>query len=341
MRTPSPELTVEERDSRTVMCMQLSRNCTPRDLREFFRQHVGKVRDVRIIADKRVSSRTKGIAYVEFREVDSVSKALTMSGQKLLGVPLMVMLTGAEKNRLAAMKAKDESVPRRMTVSNLPPTVTTEQLTLLFQPFGKVTDCQVYPALDGAAPSSGFVEFETSEEASQAFLKMNNFTILERTMRLSLATESSLLDREDAERSGVPMTAANRSSLMSKLSGAGPPAGLVGPLGLTNSRFLLLRNMFNPEEETDEGWEEDIRDEVLEECSKHGPICHIHVDKHSQGHVYLKFLNPDGAATALQALNGRFFAGRQVVAEYQSEAAYLHKCPDAITALTILEPDQD
>jgi RNA-binding protein 39 len=38
---------------------------------------------------------------VEFREEASVQNALALSGQKLLGIPVQVQLTEAEKNRLA------------------------------------------------------------------------------------------------------------------------------------------------------------------------------------------------------------------------------------------------
>ena len=41
-------------------------------------------------------------AYVEFESEASVAKALALSGQKLLGLPISVTLTQAEKNRLAA-----------------------------------------------------------------------------------------------------------------------------------------------------------------------------------------------------------------------------------------------
>lgn len=41
-RQPGPELTPEERDARTVFCMQLSARIRPRDLEEFF-SSVGKV----------------------------------------------------------------------------------------------------------------------------------------------------------------------------------------------------------------------------------------------------------------------------------------------------------
>ena len=69
-RLPEPELTPEERDQRTVFCMQLSARIRARDLEEFF-SAVGKVRDVRLITDNK-TRRSKGIAYIEFKDVDSV-----------------------------------------------------------------------------------------------------------------------------------------------------------------------------------------------------------------------------------------------------------------------------
>lgn len=41
------------------------------------------------------------VGYVEFYEEVSVQNALALSGQKLLGIPVMVSLSEAEKNRLA------------------------------------------------------------------------------------------------------------------------------------------------------------------------------------------------------------------------------------------------
>jgi RNA-binding protein 23/39 len=70
-RERSPELTPEERDQRTVFCMQLSARIRPRDLEEFFSQ-VGKVRDVRLITDPR-TKKSKGIAYIEFKDIESVA----------------------------------------------------------------------------------------------------------------------------------------------------------------------------------------------------------------------------------------------------------------------------
>ncbi len=73
-RSPTKDdapLTPEERDARTVFCMQLSQRVRARDLEDFF-SSVGKVRDVRMITCNK-TRRFKGIAYVEFGEIDSVA----------------------------------------------------------------------------------------------------------------------------------------------------------------------------------------------------------------------------------------------------------------------------
>ena len=67
--SPFEELSPEERDSRTIFCMQLSQRVRARDLEEFF-SSVGKVRDVRLITCNK-TKRFKGIAYVEFKDPES------------------------------------------------------------------------------------------------------------------------------------------------------------------------------------------------------------------------------------------------------------------------------
>ena len=68
--SPEPEIPSEDRDRRTVMCMQLAARVGPSQLEEFF-QKVGQVCEVKMIADKN-SRRSKGIAYVEFHDESSV-----------------------------------------------------------------------------------------------------------------------------------------------------------------------------------------------------------------------------------------------------------------------------
>ena len=64
--------------------------------------------------------------------------------------------------------------------------------------------------------------------------------------------------------------------------------------------------------ETGIDWDKEIELDVKDECTKFGNILHISVDKNSSGHVYLLFEQVKGAEDAIKALNGRFFAGKQV-----------------------------
>ena len=54
----------------------------------------------------------------------------------------------------------------------------------------------------------------------------------------------------------------------------------------------------------------EIRDDVIEECSKHGGVLHLYVDKASpQGNVYVKCPTIAAAVASVNSLHGRFFAG--------------------------------
>jgi len=96
------------------------------------------------------------------------------------------------------------------------------------------------------------------------------------------------------------------------------------------STCVIVKNMFDPREEKDPDFHLDIKDDVEAECKKKfGALKHIFVDKHSQGHVYLRFTTIDSARKAIDNLNNRWFASKQITAEFIVEATYLLKFPEA------------
>jgi RNA-binding protein 39 len=84
----------------------------------------------------------------------------------------------------------------------------------------------------------------------------------------------------------------------------------------------LLKNLFDPGEETDPEWWLDIAEDVKGECEKFGGITHTYVDKDSQGFVYLRFVDEASCTRAQSALHARWFAGRKIAAEYQFKEIY-------------------
>lgn len=140
--------------------MQLSQRIRARDLEEFF-SSVGKVRDVRLITCNK-TKRFKGIAYIEFKDPESVALALGLSGQRLLGIPICVQHTQAEKNRIAnaapTFTPKNHTGPMRLYVGSLHFNITEEMLRGIFEPFGKIDSIQLIMDTEtGRSKGYGFI----------------------------------------------------------------------------------------------------------------------------------------------------------------------------------------
>lgn len=69
-------------------------------------------------------------------------------------------------------------------------------------------------------------------------------------------------------------------------------------------------------------WEKDLKADLKTECEeKYGKINHIALDVHT-GEVYIKFEQIAGGQKAMKGLNGRFFAGRTLTADFVVDAVY-------------------
>mmetsp|Transcript_22176 Transcript_22176/g.77735 ORF Transcript_22176/g.77735 Transcript_22176/m.77735 type:complete len:97 (-) Transcript_22176:162-452(-) len=90
--------------------------------------------------------------------------------------------------------------------------------------------------------------------------------------------------------------------------------------------------MFNPAEETEENWEDEIRDDVVDECSRFGAVLHAAVDKMSAGHVYVMFADTASAVAAAAKMAGRYFAKKVISVEFIDASKYVQKWPEAASA---------
>ena len=86
------------------------------------------------------------------------------------------------------------------------------------------------------------------------------------------------------------------------------------------TKAILVRNMFDKDEETEPNWEEEIRLDFEEECSKYGKITKVVVmSKEPGGKIYAMFESIDGAKTCASNLAGRWFDKRQLRVEFVAE----------------------
>ncbi|CAK0785538.1 hypothetical protein CVIRNUC_008748 [Coccomyxa viridis] len=65
---------------------------------------------------------------------------------------------------------------------------------------------------------------------------------------------------------------------------------------------------------------EDFYEDIFEEVDKFGEVEHLNIcdnlADHMVGNVYIKFLDEDAAAAAVQGLTGRFYNGRPILVEF-------------------------
>lgn len=103
------------------------------------------------------------VGYVEFREEESVEKAIKLTGQKLLGIPIIAQLTEAEKNRQArnveGVATQSNGIPfHRLYVGNIHFSVTEDDLKDVFSPFGELEFTQLQKEDMGRSKGYGFVQ---------------------------------------------------------------------------------------------------------------------------------------------------------------------------------------
>jgi RNA-binding protein 39 len=185
-----------------VLVSGLHTRASERDIYEYFmKMGCGKVRDIRIIKDGR-TKKSKGLAYVEFYSLESVTAALepnhlpwVFEGREWPA--LQVEHSCAEKNRLAESnrllkaggpefvqqpKANFDqiSAPARVLVTGLTGPLSDlqdDKLRDLFEPFGKVDILEVNRDEQGRCRGQAVVQYADSQFARLAVERMHRYEI--------------------------------------------------------------------------------------------------------------------------------------------------------------------
>ncbi|XP_015687955.1 HIV Tat-specific factor 1 [Protobothrops mucrosquamatus] len=90
-----------------------------------------------------------------------------------------------------------------------------------------------------------------------------------------------------------------------------------GSVRLRQERVIIIRNMFHPKDfEEDPLVLNEIREDLRTECEKFGQVKKVIIfDRHPDGVASISFKEAEEADVCKQALNGRWFGGRQLSVE--------------------------
>jgi RNA-binding protein 39 len=92
-----------------------------------------------------------------------VQKAIGLTGQKLMNIPIIVQLTEAEKNRQArtteGQPTQSNGIPfHRLYVGNIHFSIEEQDLRNVFEPFGELEFVQLQKEDTGRSKGYGFVQ---------------------------------------------------------------------------------------------------------------------------------------------------------------------------------------
>jgi len=163
-----------------------------------------------------------------------------------------------------------------------------------------------------------FVEFRSMEEASSG-LSLNGITMGPNSLKVSRPS-----DYEDPGSSmmAMRMAAGDMSAVPGMVPGMGVAFPVVPPLQGPPSCVIRLTNMVNLETLKDAQDIDDIKEDVSDECQKHGKLEQVTVPGPGEagaGDVYVKFDSSESALGCKAALHGRMFDGKAVQATFFSE----------------------
>jgi RNA-binding protein 39 len=336
----------KQRGECTIFLSGLHPTVEDMDLFEFF-SHVGRVEDIQLIKDPR-TGKSKGLCYVEYSRKEEAEKSLVLNGQLIGGYPITIALATTQvQSAWGSSKKSIQQTPPdgiRIYVGSLMFTITESDLRPIFEAFGPLTSVEIHR--DPSTQQSkgfGFISFQNREDGETALAALDGFSLAGRPMKVGYANPTDQANSAKAK-AGLPSTTTGSgSSGMILPPGFGQPSvAAVHPYAsapvsapvlpslppLSSSQLLpspciLIQGMFNPAEETDPNWHVELEEDVRDECNKHGRVVAVKIDRVSPaGLVWLQYDTTESAVVAQKQLHGRWFAQKQLTAEFVPEAVF-------------------
>ena len=253
-------------------------------------------------------------------------------------------------------KEGSEGHAGKVDVGNIHPSLTEEFLKPIFEPFGPVFSVHLNRDERGVSLGTAVVQFVNHADAVEAVRELvNKIDIQGMVMKLELMSSRASshgvvgngieerIDVDADDGGGMKLSAQSRVELMNKLAanaGIEVPKmpqsfilpnntnndkdddvallqGVLGPASPIPTTCVLVKNAFDPSQETDPSWDEEIANDIRDECSKFGQVLFVHVDKDSRGFVYIKFGDVQAAIAAQKSLHGRWYNLKQLCVDFQ------------------------
>jgi len=200
-----------------------------------------------------------------------------------------------------------------LQVNNLPQSLTEEQVKQLLEPFGSIKFFSLPKDSGGLSMGSAIVEYEEEAIASVVLQSLSTIDVAGsklNVVRVPPSMRAAL---------GIP------ADISSNQGAAGEE--------VTVTTVLCLKNMLTEDELKDDEEFGEIKEEMMEECGKHGKIKSMEIPRPSSdatevaglSNVYVEYEEDSSASAAYAVLQGRSFGGNVVECSYIDVEKYHNK----------------
>jgi len=244
---------------------------------------------------------SRGYAFLSYRDPKEANLAIqTMSNQVLAGRPMKTGWANQSSSVPGVVVSTSEEFPDDANVR------AQKALSVLAQLTGSTAGATAATISTTAEKAIDAAMGGPSEVAPQSSSAVP--TVAE--ARASLAAEQASLNSN--------VGSGNSDTQLSTGAGSACTVG-----GGKPTRFILVHNMFDKDDETEVGWEKEIKEEFEDECSKFGKIDGVVVmSQETGGNIYACFESAEGAEACATNLAGRWFDKRQLRVDYIEESDF-------------------
>ena len=351
-----------ERDEYIAFASQIHPRVVERDIFQFFAP-VGRVVDIKLVRDSR-TGKSKGLCYIEFEDKSSVTKACALSGHLLSGYPVTIEPTANARTRnnvLTKERERLQSLSRRVTLSNIPFDVTSQDIRQLCSEVCTIEHTELIHISPDEAVA--FIECRHPGDATLLIKLLNGVTLGGRTLDARTGVVKPTVLKHEYDYNPIVTAEATNGSGELALSGMGltslipaaiAPAVIPVATGMSQpttvstgpgtnvaslistviaatsqnvnaSQCVILSNLLDPKV-VDDIDREDIYADVIEEGSKFGKIYKAHLDKN--GNMFVLFDKIDNAIKAQKVFHGRWFDDRKLSCVFAKPSIVKAKFPD-------------
>ncbi|KAJ2353180.1 hypothetical protein GGF43_003556 [Coemansia sp. RSA 2618] len=279
----------------------------------------------------------KNYAFVEFRDADQATMGMGLDGVVFQGQKVKIRRpkdyippAGQPEPRPPVLNIPgvlSNSVPDspdKVYVGGLPTYLTDAQVMELLQAFGELKSFNLVKDV-GTQTSRGFAfcEYADSSMTDIACQGLNGMELGDRHLVVQRASVGSRTGNPNEPGHAEPQHTHHHAHPVA-------PMPQVYASNVAPTCIVQLLNMVTTSELADDAEYDDIVEDVQEECATYGEVAELVIPRNTSdqpdaasvpgvGKIFVKYASAEQATQALNALAGRQFMGRTVIASYITE----------------------